>query len=96
MIVTDGTGQYAFAVLPPGEYTLTFTLPGFEQLARAVDLASVPTATVDVALRVGGLFEAVTVAVTGTAIDAPAINMPHAVTVVSRETMEQQGHPRLW
>ena len=24
--VTDGTGQYAFAALPPGEYTLTFTL----------------------------------------------------------------------
>ena len=95
VIVTDGTGQCAFAALPPGEYTLTFTLPGSEQLARAVDLASVPTATVDVALRVGGLFEAVTVAVTGTAIDAPAINMPHAVTVVSRETMEQQGSTQL-
>ena len=93
--MTDGTGQYAFAALPPGEYTLTFTLPGFEQLARAVDLASVPTATVDVALRVGGLFEAVTVAVPGTAIDAPAINMPHAVTVVSRETLEQQGATQL-
>ena len=33
VIVTDGTGQYAFAALPPGEYTLTFTLLGFEQLA---------------------------------------------------------------
>ena len=95
VIVTDGTGQYAFAALPPGEYTLTFTLLGFEQLARAVDLASVSTATVDVSLRVGGLFEAVTVAVTGTAIDAPAINMPHAVAVVSRETMVQQGSTQL-
>ena len=95
VIVTDGTGQYAFAALPPGEYTLTFTLPGFEQLVRAVDLASVSTATVDVSLRVGGLFEAVTVAVTGTAIDAPAINMPHAVAVVSRETMVQQGSTQL-
>ena len=95
VIVTDGTGQYAVAALPPGAYTLTFTLPGFEQLARAVDLASVSTATVDVSLRVGGLFEAVTVAVTGTAIDAPAINMPHAVAVVSRETMVQQGSTQL-
>ncbi len=34
-------------------------------------------------------------AVTGTAIDAPAINMPHAVTVVSRETLEQQGATQL-
>ena len=95
VIVTDGTWQYAFAALPPGEYTLTFTLPGFEQLARAVDLASVSTATVDVSLRVGGLFEAVTVAVTGTAIDAPAINMPHAATVVSRDAIAQQGSTQL-
>ena len=44
---------------------------------------------------VGGLFEAVVVSVTGTAIEAPSINMPHAVTVVSRETLEQQGATRL-
>ena len=34
-------------------------------------------------------------AVTGTAIEAPAINMPHAVTVVSRDTLEQQGSTQL-
>ena len=32
---------------------------------------------------------------TGTAIDAPSIDMPHAVTVVSRETLEQQGSTQL-
>ena len=47
------------------------------------------------ALERGGLFEEVTVAVTGTAIEAPAINMPHAVTVVSRDTLEQQGSTQL-
>ena len=56
-------------------------------------LAAGATATVNADLQLGGLFEEVTVAVTGTAIDAPAINMPHAVTVVSRETLEQQGPP---
>ncbi len=95
VVVTDGDGRYVFEALPPGAYTLAFTLPGFEELARMVELAAASAPTVDVRLRVGGLFEEVTVAVTGTAIDAPAINMPHAVTVVSREMIEQQGSTQL-
>ena len=49
----------------------------------------------DAELQLGGLFEEVTVSVTGTAIESPAINMPHAVTVVSREMLEQQGSTQL-
>ncbi len=93
--VTDGDGRYAFTALPPGRHVVTFTLPGFEREETEVDLTAGLTAVVDVDLRVGGLFEEVTVAVTGTAIDAPAINMPHAVTVVSRETLERQGVTQL-
>ena len=93
--VTDADGRYVFEALPPGAYTLTFTLPGFEELARLVELAAAGAPMVDVRLRLGGLFEEVTVAVTGTAIEAPAINMPHAVTVVSRDTIEQQGSTQL-
>ena len=93
--VTDLDGRYALTALSPGGYAITFTLPGFEQLTRDVELAAASAATIDVSLRLGGLFEEVTVAVTGTAIDAPAINMPHAVTVVSRATMEQQGATQL-
>ena len=32
--VTDGTGQYTIIDLRPGEYTLTFTLPGFGTQVR--------------------------------------------------------------
>ena len=92
---TDGDGLYRFAALPPGSYVVTYTLPGFERAEREVDVAADVTATVDVDLPLGGLFEEVTVSVTGTAIEAPAINMPHAVTVVSRETLEQQGATQL-
>ena len=95
MAVTDGDGRYAFPALPSGSYVVTFTMPGFERAERNVELAAGLTAKVDVDLRVGGLFEEVTVSVTGTAIDAPAINMPHAVTVVSRDTLEQQGATQL-
>ena len=93
--VTDGDGGYAFPVLPAGTYSVTFTLAGFERLERDVELTAGLTATVDVDLQLGGLFEEVTVSVTGTSIDAPAINMPHAVTVVSRETLEQTGATQL-
>ena len=62
--VTGGDGGYAFEALPPGGYTLTFTLPGFEELTRTVELAPASAPTVDVRLRLGGLFEEVTVAVT--------------------------------
>ena len=93
--VTDGDGAYAFPALPPGSYLVTFTLPGFERAERDVAVTAGAMATADVDLRLGGLFEEVTVSVTGTAIEAPAINMPHAVTVVSRETLEQQGATQL-
>jgi hypothetical protein len=32
--VTDGGGNYRFPALPPGTYTLTFELPGFNTLKR--------------------------------------------------------------
>lgn len=95
VVVTDRRGEFAAAELPPGDYLVTFSLAGFEQLEREVAVAAGDTLTVDAELQLGGLFEEVTVSVTGTAIEAPAINMPHAVTVVSRETLEQQGSTQL-
>ena len=89
--MTDGDGRHAFPALPSGSYVVTFTLPGFERAERNVELAAGLTATVDVDLRVGDLFEDVTVSVTGTAIDAPTIDMPHAVTAVSRDTLIGSG-----
>ncbi len=93
--VTDIEGRYALTELAAGNYAVTFSLPGFERADRDVELTAGLAAMVDVDLRVGGLFEEVTVSVTGTAIEAPAINMPHAVTVVSREVLEQQGATQL-
>ncbi len=93
--VTAGEGRYAFTALAVGRHVVTFALPGFERAEREVELTAGRTVIVDVELRLGGLFEEVTVSVTGAAIEAPAINMPHAVTVVSRETLEQQGTTQL-
>ncbi len=89
--VTGGDGRYAVET-PPGAYGVRFSLPGFAMVERArVQVADGAVTTVDVEMRVGGLAEQVSVVGTGTAIDAPAINLPHAVAVVDRATLEEQG-----
>jgi hypothetical protein len=60
--VTDGQGLYRIVNLPPGTYTVTFTLPGFNAVRREqVDVSSSFTATIDADMRVGNIQETVTV-----------------------------------
>jgi len=61
-VVTDSTGQYRIVALPPGNYSITFSLPGFGTVKReGVQLSGAITATINVELRVGALQETVTV-----------------------------------
>src|SRR6202158_1232941 len=60
--VTDGEGRYSIVDLRPGTYSITFTLTGFNTVARqGIDLPSGFTASVNVTLNVGSLQETVTV-----------------------------------
>ena len=53
-VVTDGTGQYRIVTLPPGTYSVTFTLAGFSTVRReGIELRGTFTAAVDAELRVG-------------------------------------------
>jgi hypothetical protein len=73
-VVTDGSGQYRIITLPPGTYTISFTLSGFSTVRReGVELAGTFTASVDADLRVGSVEETVTV--TG---DAPLVDVQSA------------------
>src|SRR5436190_12798924 len=68
--VTDGGGNYRFPALPPGTYTVTFELPGFNTLKREnIQIAMGFTEAVNVELAVASLQETVTV--TG---DSPVID----------------------
>ena len=68
--VTDTGGNYRFPALPPGTYTVTFELPGFNTLKREnIQIAMGFTATVNVQLQVASVQETVTV--TG---DSPVID----------------------
>jgi hypothetical protein len=61
-VVTAGTGQYRIVELPPGAYTVTFSLQGFNVVKReGVVLTGSLTAAIDIELRVGSLEETVTV-----------------------------------
>ena len=68
--VTDTGGNYRFPALPPGTYTVTFELPGFNTLKREnIQISMGFSATVNVELAVASLQETVTV--TG---DSPVID----------------------
>src|SRR6516225_2267854 len=68
--VTDGGGNYRFPALPPGSYTVTFELPGFNVLKREnIQISMGFTAAINVQMQVASLQETVTV--TG---DSPVID----------------------
>src|SRR5688572_12278672 len=60
--VTDGSGQYQIVNLPPGTYTITFSLTGFSTVKReGLDVRANFTSNVDGELRVGAVQETITV-----------------------------------
>src|SRR5688572_8062972 len=57
-VVSDGDGRYSIVDLRPGEYTITFALPGFRTFVRSgINLPANFTATVDGELSIGALEE---------------------------------------
>ena len=72
--VTDGTGQYRIIDLRPGDYTVTFTLPGFSSVRReGIVLTGAFTATVNADMRVGALEETITVTGESPIVDVQSI-----------------------
>lgn len=60
--VTNEQGEYSFAAVPPGNYTITASLPGFKTYEnRNVRIAAQQFITLDVMLEVGQLQETITV-----------------------------------
>src|SRR5262244_2779891 len=71
--VTDSGGNYRFPALPPGTYTVTFELPGFNTLKREnIQIAMGFTAAVNAELTVAAVQETVTVTGGSPVIDTSA------------------------
>jgi outer membrane receptor for ferrienterochelin and colicin len=60
-VVTSEFGDYAIPLLPPGDYTVTVALSGFQTVTRTVAVAPTQNVPLDVSLAIGGLTESVTV-----------------------------------
>src|SRR5262249_871946 len=59
---TDGDGNYRIVDLRPGQYAVTFTLPGFTTIRReGIEVSTGFTATVNAELSVGSVAETITV-----------------------------------
>ena len=84
--VTSDSGQYRILSLVPGEYTLTFTLPGFAVVKReGIQLTGSFAATINAELRVGGLEETITVTGAAPVVD---VQSTKAQTVMTRQVLD--------
>jgi len=83
---TDGSGQYKIIQLPPGIYTVTFTLPGFSVVKRdGVEITADFTATINGELKVGALEETITVSAESPIVDTQSITTR---TVMTRDVLD--------
>jgi hypothetical protein len=79
--VTNESGQYTIVSLPPGTYSVTFTLPGFTVSRReGLEMLANFTAQVNGELKVGGLTETVEVTAESPLVDVQSSAVARAVT----------------
>ena len=66
--ITGEGGGYTFSALPPGNYSVQFSLEGMQTVTKKVTLALATPARADVAMRVGGVTESITVTASAPAV----------------------------
>src|SRR3954471_20193541 len=82
---TDGSGQYRITDLPPGTYSITFSLSGFTTVKReAVSVSGSGVVPVNIELRVGNLTETITVTGEAPLVDTQSTRRE---TVIKADTL---------
>jgi hypothetical protein len=78
---TDSTGQYTIVNLPPGSYSVSFTLPGFNTVRREeVEVSVNFTSTINAEMRVGAVAETITVTGASPIVDVQSAAQTRSVT----------------
>jgi iron complex outermembrane recepter protein len=91
--VTDSSGRYRIESLPPGSYTVTFSLIGFAQVKReGITVSGSGVITVDVELPVAGVAESVTV--TARRRDESSLDVPVAINAFTAADIKAAGIER--
>jgi Carboxypeptidase regulatory-like domain len=79
--VTDGSGLYQIIQLPPGSYTVTFTLQGFSTYKRdGIELSGSFVATINADMKVGTVAETITVTGETPLVDVQSAQVQKVVT----------------
>ena len=85
-VVTDSNGIYRIIELPPGLYTMSFSLPGFGTVRRTdIQLQGTTVITIPIELKVGALQETVTVTGETPVVDVQSVKRE---TVLDSEVIE--------
>src|SRR5215468_7979957 len=80
-VVTDGDGQYKIINLVPGNYSVTFTLAGFNTVKRdGIELTGDFTAPVNAEMKVGAIEETITVSGASPLIDTQSVTQKKSLT----------------
>jgi iron complex outermembrane receptor protein len=91
--VTDGSGRYRIESLPPGSYTVTFSLTGFAPVKQEnVVVSGSDVITVDTELTVGGMAETITV--TPRRRDESSLDVPGAINAFTAADIKTAGIDR--
>jgi hypothetical protein len=78
---TDGSGLYRIVNLPPGSYSVSFTLTGFNVVRReGIELSGSFTAQIDGTMSVGGVTETITVSGETPIVDVQSIRRQTTIT----------------
>ena len=59
--VTSSSGDYVFVTMPPGDYTVTFTLSGFQSLTKTVKLSATQVSQLDAVMSITAIAAQATV-----------------------------------
>ena len=93
-VVTDARGLYQIVDLPPGIYTVAFTLAGFNTTRReGVTLTTGFTANVTAQLAVGDVKETLTVTASSPVVDIQNVNQQ---TVMTKEVIDSVPTGKGW
>jgi hypothetical protein len=91
-ISTSATGDFLAALLPTGEYTVTFQAEGMQRVSRSVTLRAASTVRLDQRMQPAGVADSVDVAAdaaSAAAITAPAIEANYKKQVVDRLPLDR-------
>jgi hypothetical protein len=84
-VVTDGTGQYRIVTLPPGTYSVKFSLGGFTTVQRDdVTVSGSGVIPINADMRIGALAETIVVAGSSPLVDTQTTRRE---TVINSETI---------